>query len=150
MADLAKELERVILKAGIDGALTEDAVAQFHSLVKERDSLKTALVESDANYQKADEERRVQANLAHEREQQLNAWATREKELKDREDSVLRKEIEAEMNEKRVQDHKHMFETVFKGIHMRKQVVTPGSSTVDQYGTKTDNYPDTTEAVDQE
>ena len=150
MSDVAKELEKIILKAGIDGALTEDAVAQFHALVTERNALRSEL--DDVKKQNARlDQRIVEVNEKYSEAVQSNdAWATRDKELKDREDKVTRLEVEKECAEQRVADHKHMFETVFKGVHMRRQVVTPGSSTVDQYGTKTSDYPDTTDVVDQE
>ena len=135
MTDIANELEKIIQKAAIDGALTEDAVSQFHAIVTERNALRTELKEAKEKFDVCDEERRVQANLAHNREQQLDAWATREADLKDREEVCTRKEVESEFNEKRVQDHKEMFATVFKGLYMRKQVVTPGhAGHVDQYG----------------
>jgi hypothetical protein len=43
MSDLTDNLELLIQKAALDGALTQDAVAQFHTLVKERDAIRTDL-----------------------------------------------------------------------------------------------------------
>lgn len=147
---LTKDLEKLILKAGIDGALTEDAVAQFHALVKERDALagelKTSIDARDALRKERDDARSMRDVLQVE----VETWAGREQDLMDREEKCMRSEVEAEFNEKRVADHKSMFEIVFKGMHMRKQVVTPGFATVDQYGTRNQEFPDTTPVTEEE
>ena len=38
MSELTDELDKLIQKAALDGALTQDAVAQFHALVTQCDS----------------------------------------------------------------------------------------------------------------
>lgn len=124
MPDLAQELEKIILKAGIDGALTEDAVSQFHALVTERNALRTELEnEKRVRKEEAEKASRYHNQLA-EANETISLWATRETDLKDREDKVLRKEIESEFNEKRVADHKEMFTTVFRNSVLRKEVMT--------------------------
>jgi uncharacterized protein (DUF3084 family) len=150
MSDLAKNLESMILKAGIDGALTEEAVAQFNALVKQRDALDV----DNKRLDDANTELTERISDVSERYNKMSTkaqeWATREQELKDREEKCTRLECEKEMHEMRVADHKSMFETVFKGIHVRKQVVTPGSATVDQYGTRQSEFPDTTPVTEEE
>ena len=150
MPDLAKDLEKIILKAGIDGALTEDAVAQFHSLVKERDALQIELKQSIDARDALRTERDQARELRDAYRIDLDAWATREADLKDREGECTRNELLAEYNQLRVNDHKEMFATVFKGMHMRKQVVTPGQATVDQYGNTQSQYPDSTPVTEEE
>ena len=135
MSDVAQQLEKIILKAGIDGALTEDAVAQFNALVKERDALKEKLAhEERIRKEEAEKASRYHNDLAAAN-QKLSEWADREQELKDREDKVLRVELTAEMHETRVADHKEMMRTVFKPYSMRKSLyenaTEPGH---DQYG----------------
>lgn len=141
MPDLANELEKIILKAGIDGALTEDAVAQFHALVTERNALKDDLKDTKRQLDVANEHTtKVNAKYS-EAVQSNDAWATREKELKDREDSCLRLEIEKECAEKRVDDHIGMVKLVLRNESVRRtsfgQELThqPGSPEMkDQYG----------------
>ena len=153
MSDLAKELEKVILKAGIDGALTEDAVAQFHALVKERDALKNELEhETRVRKEEAEKAARYHSDLAAAN-QKLGEWAEREKDLKDREDSVLKVELTAQMHETRVNDHKEMMRTVFKPYHMRKSVYENNTEpSNDQYGgtVSTTKSKDTTVKEDEE
>ncbi len=135
MPDIANELEKIIQKAAIDGALTEDAVAQFHSIVTERDALKTELATSIDARDALRKERDDARELRDAYKVDLDAWATREADLKDREEKCTRLECESEFHKMRVDDHKQMFATVFKGVHMRRQVVTPGhAGHVDQYG----------------
>ena len=125
MPDLAKDLEKIILKAGIDGALTEEAVNQFHSLVKERDALKTSLAhEEKVRKEEADKAMRYHEQLAAANEM-LSNWATREEELKDRESKVTELEIRKECAETRVADHQEMFRIVFRNAIVRKEVMTP-------------------------
>lgn len=150
MPELAKDLEKLILRAGIDGALTEDAVAQFHALVKQRDALDADNKRLDDANTELSERITSVTEMYNDRQSQLQGWATRESEIKDREEKCLRLELEAEYNLKRVEDHKSMVSLVFRNSVLKKQIVTPGSSTIDQYGTKNDNYPDTTPTEEEE
>lgn len=141
MPEILEDLEKIILKAGIEGALTEDAVAQFHSLVKERDALKDGLEnESRMRAEEAEKATRYHSDLSGAN-QKLDEWATREKELKDREDCCLRLEIEKGCADKRVEDHIGMVKLVLRNDVVRKtsfgQELThqPGSPEMkDQYG----------------
>lgn len=153
MPDLAQELEKIILKAGIDGALTEDAVSQFHALVTERNALRDELKDTKRREDVANENNQRLSREITEVTDMLNAWATREKDLKDREEKVLRLELTAEFQEKRVNDHKEMMKTVFKPYHMRKSVYENNTEpSNDQYGgtVSTTKSKDTTVKEDEE
>lgn len=136
MTDITQDLEKIILKAGIEGALTEEAVAQFHSLVKERDALKSENDDQSAiikDHKQTIERLSEQYNENHT---QLADWAKREQDLKDREGKCDHLEMEAKYQGLRVEDHKTMFTTVFRNSVLREQVMTslPGLK-ADQYGT---------------
>ena len=144
MPELAKDLEKIILRAGIDGALTEDAVAQFHALVKQRDALDL----DNKRLDDANTELTERISDVSERYNKISTrsqeWATREQELKDRESKCTELEIRKECADLRVTDHQKMVELVFRNTVLKKQMVTPGSATIDQYGTRNTDYPDTT------
>lgn len=134
MTDLTDSLEVLIQKAALDGALTADAVAQFHALVTERDAIKeelgelkkahaTLIVNRDALNQKMQEA----VTCAEE-------WAGREQDLMDRESKCTALEIRKECAEIRVTDHQEMFKIVFRNSVIRKGVMTPiDSSEPNQY-----------------
>lgn len=135
MTDIAKELERMIQKAAIDGTFSQDAVAQFHTIVTERDALKTELATSidarDALRKERDEARAMRDALQTE----VETWAGREQDLLTRESQqdVLQKSLEYE--QLRVKDHQHMVQLIFRNPVTRSQVMTPGhAGHVDQYG----------------
>ncbi len=143
MTDLTDSLEVLIQKAALDGALTADAVAQFHSLVTERDALKTDLEDLTkvhanvvVNRDALNEKMQAAVKCAEE-------WAGREQDLMDRENKCTELEIRKECADLRVLDHKEMFTTVFRNSVLRKEVMTPvGAGPIDQYGTKqSDVYP---------
>jgi hypothetical protein len=125
MTDLAQNLEKLIKKAALDGALTEDAVAQFDSIVKERNHLSEQLDYSEQHYKTEAEK----CNRYHEQlataNKCLEEWAGREQDLLTREHECLEKELRAEYEAKRVEDHKTMFTTVFRNSVLRKEVMTP-------------------------
>jgi hypothetical protein len=150
MTELAEKLEKVILRAGIDGALTEDAVAQFHALVKQRDALDVDNKRLDDKNTELEERVSSLAAQYNDRQSQLQGWSTREQELKDRESKCTELELRKECADLRVTDHQRMVELVFRNTVLKKQVVTPGSGTIDQYGTKQSEFPDTTPAEEEE
>jgi hypothetical protein len=137
MSDLGKDLEKLILRAGIDGALTEDAVAQFHALVKQRDALDADNKRlDDANTELAERITSV-TEMYNDRQNQLQGWATREQEIKDREEKCTRLEVEKECADKRVTDHQEMVRLIFRNPVTHRQIPTAGfPGTIDQYGTQ--------------
>jgi len=137
MSDLTDNLELLIQKAALDGALTQDAVAQFHTLVKERDALKTDLVELKEVHKNVVINRDALKEKVDAAVKCAEEWAGREQDLMDREGTCTKLEVEKACAELRVQDHKDMFVTVFRNSVLRKGVMTPVTpGPVDQYGTK--------------
>ena len=129
MTNITKDFENIILRAGIDGALTEEAVAQFHALVKERDALKTA---NDDYFKLTDEHDATIKDLTTRllaAETCAQEWAGREQDMMDRESKCTELEIRKECADLRVTDHKEMFTTVFRNSVLRKEVMTPLDST---------------------
>jgi hypothetical protein len=143
MSDLTEGLEVLIQKAALDGALTQDAVAQFHSLVKERDALKTDNEHYHLKNEQMDKQITKLDARASTAEKCAEEWAGREQDLMDREGKCTELEIRKECADLRVTDHQEMFKTVFRNSVLRKGVMTPVSAgPVDQYGTKqADSYP---------
>ena len=148
--DLLEDIDRIVKQAGLEGTLTEDAIGYYNSLIKITEETKAKNAELEKQLKECDEQRRAEANKHHEASQKLNAWIERERELVEREKEITKLELKAEYEAKRVDDHKTMFATVFKGYHVRKQVVTPGSSHKDQYGNRTSEYPDVTDTEEEE
>ena len=135
MTELTDNLERIIQKAGIDGALTEDAVAQFHALVEQQKASKIALddyfkltAQHDATI--ADLTTRLVAAETCAQE-----WAGREQDLMDREGQCTELEIRKECADKRVEDHQSMVGLIFRNAVIKKGVMTPlAGLKADQYG----------------
>jgi len=150
MSDLTDNLEKIILRAGIDGALTEDAVAQFHALVTERNAIKTELISLKEAHANLTTNRDALNTKCQAAVKCAEEWAGREQDLMDREGKCAEVEIRKECADLRVTDHQRMVELVFRNTVLKKQVVTPGAGTIDQYGTKQSEFPDTTPAEEEE
>lgn len=138
MTELTDTLEKLIQQAALDGAMTEDAVAQFHSLVMERNSLKDANDEWEEASKKDKTEIGRLSKRATVAEEECQNWAGKEQDLLDREHICLEKELRCEYNQKRIEDHQEMFKTVFRNSVLRKEVMTPlrGSEGLDQYNSQ--------------
>jgi predicted RNase H-like nuclease (RuvC/YqgF family) len=136
------EIETILKKAAIDGTLTEEAINVFHATLKENEALKDTNRQLKDDNTKLDERQSDYSQRYQEAVKSNDAWAQRESDLKDREKECLRLELEAKFNEKRVEDHKNMFTTVFRNSVLRKEVMTPVHPGVpDQYGTRQDAWP---------
>lgn len=135
MSDLTDNLERIIQKAGIDGALTEEAVAQFHSLVEQQKASKIAL---DDYHKLTDEHDATIKDLTTRllaAETCAQEWAGKEQDLMDREGKCTELEIRKECAEKRVEDHQSMIGLIFRNAVIKKGVMTPlAGLKADQYG----------------
>lgn len=129
MTELTEKLEKVIQQAALDGALTEDAVAQFHSLVKERNALKDANVEWEETDKKSKLECEQLSRDIAKMTGKLGDYQTRERELVERETKVTRLEIEKECSDKRVEDHVKMVELIFRNLEVRRNVFPVSPST---------------------
>ena len=135
MSDLTDNLERIIQKAGIDGALTEEAVAQFHSLVEQQKASKIAL---DDYHKLTDEHDATIKDLTTRllaAETCAQEWAGKEQDLMDREGKCTELEIRKECADKRVEDHQSMIGLIFRNAVIKKGVMTPlAGLKADQYG----------------
>lgn len=134
MSDLTDTLEKVIQQAALDGALTADAVSQFHSLVVERNALKDANEEWEETDEKHKKDLEKITTQRDNMQQQILLHVERESELEERETQVTRLEIEKECAEIRVEDHVKMFELVFRNLEVRRNVfpVQPATHINDQ------------------
>jgi hypothetical protein len=134
MSDLTDTLEKVIQQAALDGALTADAVSQFHSLVVERNALKDANEEWEETDKKSKQEcEELSRNLA-KTTGKLGDYQTRERELQEREREADKLQVEKECADLRVLDHKEMFSLVFRNSIIRKEVMTPASQHTEATG----------------
>jgi hypothetical protein len=129
MTDLTDQLDKIIQKAALDGALTADAVDQFHSLVKQCDSQAEELRKLNkvnTDLIDARDKLKVELNLA----QTLNKVAAEaEIAMIERECNITTLELTAAHEKQRVQDHINMFTTVFRNSVLRKEVMTPLEAT---------------------
>jgi len=150
MSELTEQLDTMIQKAALDGALTQDAVAQFHSLVQQCDaqaeelrSMNKINVELVDKCEKTKEKLTIMLSDANELSTRAAAIEVGEDEHRDR-------KVRLECAELRVKDHQEMFRVVFRNAVIKRDVVTPGSASFDQYNTKTDNFPDKTPVEEEE
>ena len=135
MTELTDQLDTLIQKAALDGALTQTAVAQFHALVTQHD----AVLEELVDLKKVHENTVINRDALNERCQAATKcaeeWAGREQDLMDREGKCDHLEMEAKYQGLRVEDHKEMFKTVFRNSVIRQGVMTPlAGLKADQYG----------------
>lgn len=125
MTDLTDQLDRLIQKAALDGALTKDAVDQFHALVTQCDSQadelrKTNKINTDLIDSR--DKIRIELDIA----KKLNQLAAEaEVALIEREKFITTLTLNAEHQKQRVADHISMFQTVFRNSVLRKEVLTP-------------------------
>jgi len=135
MSELTEQLDTMIQKAALDGALTKDAVKQFHELVEMGESL--AEISLSQSREITDLKKRL--TVANSKLDVANGLVklAGEAELKmiEREAKITTLELTAKHEAVRVADHKEMFLTVFRNSVLRREVMTPipGSSGVDQY-----------------
>ena len=142
MTDLTDQLDKLIRKAALDGALTEDAVAQFHSLVKQCESQAEELRKlNKLNTELIDKREKLTLDL--DIAKTLNKVAAEaEIAMIEREKFITKLELNAEHQKQRVADHINMFTTVFRNSVLRKEVMTPvHPSAPDQYGTRQEGFP---------
>jgi uncharacterized protein (DUF3084 family) len=150
MSELTDGLDKLIQKAALDGALTPEAVAQFHSLVTQCDAQAGELrelqkVNTDIVEKRDELSRKVKIML-----DDANELSTRAAAIEADEDEHRNRKVQLECANLRVTDHQEMFRVVFRNAVVRREVVTPGSASFDQYNTKTDNFPDKTPVEEEE
>lgn len=136
---LTEQLKKIIQQASLDGALTQKAVDQFHTLVKQRDELDDKVKSLENTL----EERGKQIDKLDADNTELRAlqgvMAQRENEVSEREKEMTKLELTSEFNEQRVKDHKEMFTTVFRNSVLRKEVMTPVEATRMDQGMRGDS-----------
>ena len=129
MTDLTDQLDKIIQKAALDGALTSDAVAQFHSLVKQCESQAEELRSlNKLNAELKDKREKLTGQL--EIAKKLNQLAAEaEVAMIEREKQITTLELTAVHMKQRVTDHINMFTTVFRNSVLRREVMTPIEAT---------------------
>lgn len=131
-------IRKVLDKAAIDGALTDDAAKYFHTALRENKELKAEVLILEQQVKTRDEAVNKLNSINSDLISDNNACIAREDELKTREEKMLKLELTAQYERERVDDHKEMFSLVFRNLETRRTIFTPyegyGSSS-DQYGT---------------
>ena len=150
MSELTDQLDKMIQKAALDGALTEDAVAQFHSLVTQCDAQAKELRDLTKIHGEVMEARDKYKNRLDIMLKDANELSTRAAAIEEGEDEHRNRKVQLECANLRVTDHQEMFRVVFRNAVIKRDVVTPGSSTFDQYNNKTDNFPDKTQVEEED
>jgi len=122
MSQLTEDLDRLIQKAALDGALTQKAVDMFHSVMGENEDFKTQL-ETDVDKIKADalmiDSLKTDLRIA----QGLNKVAAEmEASLINREQKMTVLEMQAKYELTRVEDHKEMVKLIFRNLELRRSV----------------------------
>ena len=125
MTELTDQLDKIIRKAALDGALTEDAVAQFHSLVKQCDAQAEELRSLNKLNAELKEKRDKLTTELHLSQTLNKVAAEAEIAMMEREKFITKLELTAEFEGQRVRDHINMFTTVFRNSVLRKGVMTP-------------------------
>ncbi len=125
MTDLTDQLDKIIQKAALDGALTKDAVDQFHAIITQNTALETKV----ASLEVVVEERRkkisgLEIDVALSKSL-VELAAKAEVEMIEREKFITKLELTATHEKQRVADHINMFQTVFRNSVIRKGVMTP-------------------------
>ena len=141
MSELTEQLDKIIQQAALDGALTQKAVDQFHSIITQNAALETKVasleivVEERAKRISALE---IDIGLA---KTLVEVAGKAEIEMMEREKKITTLELTAEHQKQRVADHVNMFTTVFRNSVIRKEVMTPTQAAFDQYNNRQDSYP---------
>jgi len=129
-----KEIEVAIQKAAIDGALSEAAVEQFHSVIQKCDDLTDKCVKLERTNEDLKKSRDELNTSFNQTSSTLSDYQTRERELVERETKNLELKLKAEHESKRVEDHKDMVKLVFRNLEVRRNVfpVSPAQHINDQ------------------
>lgn len=150
MTDLTDTLEKIIQQAALDGAMTEDAVAQFHTLVVERNALKDANVEWEENDKKLKKELETLAVDLDIAKGLNKVAAEAEMAMIEREQNITTLELTAKHQAERVEDHKDMVKLIFRNTVLKKGVMTPAGSHTDVNGASSSTYSDRNEVEEEE
>lgn len=136
MTELTIELDRLIQKAALDGALTKDAVQMFGEVLQENEDIKHDLEKQNKDLTKMQKDRDELTTKLNIANTLVKVAAEAEMAMMTREKEMTKLELLAEYSAIRVTDHKEMVKLVFRNPVTLAQVVTPGhAGHVDQYGT---------------
>jgi len=136
MSSTLEQIQKIIQKAGIDGALTPDAINLFNKTIEKAKALKIELEELQMAHKTLDENYLNRGAKLDRVRSELKAYNEREDQLEEREKEMFRLELTAEYEAERVKDHKEMFNTVFRNLETRRSIFTPVPGLPsDQYGT---------------
>lgn len=129
MSELTEQLDKIIQQAALDGALTQKAVDQFHTVLTENTALETKV----ASLEVVVEERRkkisgLEIDVALSKSL-VEVAAKAEVEMIEREKNITTLELTAAHEKQRVTDHINMFTAVFRNSVIRKEVMTPTEAT---------------------
>ena len=140
MSELTENLDKLIQKAALDGALTPDAVAQFHALV----------IQGDAQAEELRELQKVNTEIIEKRDEysrklkimldDANELSTRAAAIDASEQEHRDREVRLECAELRVQDHREMFKVVFRNAIIRREVMTSNESHTDVNGASHNSF----------
>ena len=150
MTELTDKLEKLIQQAALDGALTEDAVSQFHSLVVERNALKDANVEWEESDKQAKKEIEKLVERCSNMQKQILLHTEREAELEEREKKITEMEVREECTMLRIADHQEMFRVVFRNAVIKRDVLSPQYDFTDSNGSSRSSYPQKGEVEEEE
>jgi hypothetical protein len=142
MSQLTEDLDRLIQKAALDGALTQKAVDMFHSVLKENEELRDKCVKLEQTQMRMEEAKKALDSSFAQTSLELGEYHLREQELKDREKKITVLEMQAKYELARVEDHKEMFKVVFRNSVLRKEVMTPASSHTEATGASHSTFSD--------
>jgi predicted nuclease with TOPRIM domain len=135
MSNISEQIEKILLKAGIDGTLTEDTIKYLNSKIEEAKTLRKDHVTLKAKYADLDERHSIQCEKISTLRSELKMYNDRENDLEDREKEMLKLELTAQYEAERVADHKEMFGLVFRNLETRKNLFRNGQTpSGDQYG----------------
>lgn len=129
MSQLTEDLDRLIQKAALDGALTQKAVDMFHTVLKENEDIRKDLEKQNKDLGRMQKERDELNTSFNQTSTQLSDYQTRERELVERETKITRLEIERNCADLRVKDHVHMVELIFRNLEVRRNVFPVSPST---------------------
>ena len=142
MSELTEQLDKIIQQAALDGALTQKAVDQFHSIITQNAALETKV----ASLEVVVEERRkkisgLEIDVALSKTM-VEVAAKAEIEMIEREKFITKLELTATHEAQRVKDHINMFTLVFRNSVLRKEVMTAiAPAPMDQGMTGQQGYP---------
>lgn len=120
MSDRMKEIEKVIQKAALDGALTEDAITLFHGTIQSEKEMAESLKESEHNLEMSVKARDALRQERDDARSVRDVLLSEQKSVEEREKAITVLEMTASNATQRVEDHKNMMTLIFKPGEIRR------------------------------